>query len=280
MSPAAVEAVLGDFRAWLGELSGHAGKDSSDEQPPAEPVDLFTLVSQFTALRHEVNMQTRAARAAVEANAETLRLLAAAPAVPAADAVDDDVLRPLLKSTLDVVDALTVASNQVGRLRDAIDGVLDDLERIPAPPLETLERLVRDADRPAPRGRWRRWLGGAVPAAATRNVGEAAALTGWVHAMRALAPHGPAHFAGTLRRQIAGLADGYAMSLRRVERVLPALGLERIASRDAAFDADAMEAVDVAAADGVAAGTVVDEVRAGYRWRGRVFRFAQVRVAR
>ena len=41
-------------------------------------VDLYTLVGQFTALRQEVNLQTRAVRAQQEQNAETLRQLAEA----------------------------------------------------------------------------------------------------------------------------------------------------------------------------------------------------------
>jgi molecular chaperone GrpE (heat shock protein) len=40
-----------------------------------------------------------------------------------------------------------------------------------------------------------------------------------------------------------------------------------------------MEVVEVVP-DGGRAGQVVEEVRRGYLWRGRVFRYAQVKVAR
>jgi molecular chaperone GrpE len=40
-----------------------------------------------------------------------------------------------------------------------------------------------------------------------------------------------------------------------------------------------MEALEIVASSGRPSGEVIDEVRRGYVWRGRVFRFAQVRVA-
>ena len=41
-----------------------------------------------------------------------------------------------------------------------------------------------------------------------------------------------------------------------------------------------MEVVEVVPGPGRASTEVIEEVRRGYRWRGRVFRFAQVRVAK
>jgi molecular chaperone GrpE len=41
-----------------------------------------------------------------------------------------------------------------------------------------------------------------------------------------------------------------------------------------------MEVVEVVADADRPPGTVVEEVRVGYTWRGKVFRFAQVKVAR
>src|SRR5207244_1561128 len=68
-----VEAVraLADFREWLAA--------APPAEPPAAPAadepDLHTLLGQFLALRHEVNLQTKATRAQQEQNAETLRQL-------------------------------------------------------------------------------------------------------------------------------------------------------------------------------------------------------------
>ncbi len=69
------------------------------------------------------------------------------------------------------------------------------------------------------------------------------------------------------------------MSLQRVERVLQQQGLETIPCVGAAFDPELMEVLEAVSGSGRPAGEVLEEVRRGYRWNDRVFRFAQVRVA-
>ena len=83
-----------------------------------------------------------------------------------------------------------------------------------------------------------------------------------------------------LRTLLAGVADGYALSLRRVERVLPQFGLQPIDCLGQPFDPELMEAVEAVEAADQSSGTVVEEVRRGYRWDGQPFRPAQVKVAR
>ncbi len=92
------------------------------------------------------------------------------------------------------------------------------------------------------------------------------------------------------RRQIAGLAQpmiqsvqsiltGYRMSLQRLERAIAQHGLEPIATVGEVFDPERMEALEVVHDSGRPRGEVTDEVRRGYLWHGKVFRFAQVRVS-
>ena len=57
-------------------------------------------------------------------------------------------------------------------------------------------------------------------------------------------------------------------------------GLEPVACQDREYDPELMEVVEVVADAGRPPGTVVEVVRPGYLWRGKVFRFAQVKVAR
>ena len=78
----------------------------------------------------------------------------------------------------------------------------------------------------------------------------------------------------------ASLATGYTMSLQRVERALERHGLEAMAVVGTAFDPERMEVLEVVADSGRPSGEVVGEVRRGYVWQGRVFRYAQVRVAK
>jgi molecular chaperone GrpE len=70
------------------------------------------------------------------------------------------------------------------------------------------------------------------------------------------------------------------MSLERLERTLEQCGLELIPTEGELFDPEQMEVVEAVADSGRPSGEVVEEVRRGYLWRGRVFRYAQVRVAK
>src|SRR4051812_35375775 len=102
LTPEAVETVLADFRSWLQQ----AAVTSAEPLPvaPAESIDLHTLLGQFVALKHEVNLQTKAVRAQQEQSAETLRQLGEAvdllkQAETRAAAADqfgeDELVRPL-----------------------------------------------------------------------------------------------------------------------------------------------------------------------------------------
>jgi molecular chaperone GrpE len=70
------------------------------------------------------------------------------------------------------------------------------------------------------------------------------------------------------------------MSVQRVERALQQTDLEPIAAVGEPFDPEQMEAVEVVVEPGREFTEVIEEVRRGYLWRGKVFRYAQVRVAR
>ncbi len=201
------EEVLADFRAWL----------AAGGEPAPEPLDLTAVVWEFTALRHDVQLQTKATRAAVEK-------LGTPPDVR-------EVQRPLVEALADIADALRTA-------REAIR------------PVEPVTGTVRKP------GRVQRWLFG---------------------------PSTDVLLAETVQRQadrLAAVGDGYALSLKRVERALTAAGLEPIPAVGERFDPTLMEAVELAAGGDAVSGTVLAESRRGYRWYGAVFRFARVTVAR
>jgi len=217
----AIEEILGDFRGWLASLNGEAAPSAT---PAGPAMDLFALVSQFTALRHEVNMQTRSVRVAVEQNAEIVtRLAAQEPTHPGEE------LRPVAKALIDIADSLALSQRQMEKFR------------------VTAEPLVQQ-----PSGGFFAKLFGSAP---------------------------QPDF-GKLKQLVAAAADGYALSLRRVERLLPDLQLEPVDCRGEPFDPETMEAVEVVGETGQRAGTVIETVLPGYLWRGKVFRFAQVKVAR
>ncbi len=283
LTPEAITAVLEDFRGWLTSV----GTGKADAAPPAgEEVDLYTLVGQFTALRQEVNLQTRAVRAQQEQNAETLRQLAEtvefltqAPA-PAAD----DGLRPLLKTLVDLYDAVSLAGRELRRTQETLSSVLRSLEETDSDSA-TKEISELDWQPPAsvrPSG-WARWFG-------RREDDAGAAFASWKvewtaarRRERESRQERMRSVVETVERQrqtLAATAAGYAMTLQRVERSMAQHGLEAIPAVGQPFDPELMEVLEVVLDSGAPSGEVVQEVRRGYLWSGRVFRYAQVRVAK
>jgi molecular chaperone GrpE len=245
-----IETVLQDFRSWLVQAAAD-GTPPEDGGAGPEPPDLHTLLGQFIALRHEVNLQTRAVRAQQEQNAETLKQLSQAmqglrqgPASSEAPggSSGEAAVRPLLKALLDMHDVLSLAQREINR---ASSSLLPDLDRLASPPPQ--------------KSFWGRWIGG-------KGSGE-------------LMDRGGRQGAEHVREVLGSLLTGYTMSLQRLERALQQQGLEPIPTLGQPFDPEVMEVVEVVT-DPARGGQVVEEVRRGYLWHGRVFRYAQVKVAK
>lgn len=250
-----IDNILDDFRAWLQQATAQGG---DTPEPPAETLDLHTLASHFVALRQEINLQTKAVRSQQDQNAQTIEQL-----TRALDTVQqlqkrnrdlegkeqDDQLRPIVKSLLDAYDSLALARREVERLRQERPTNIETSAPVKLPLLA-------------------RWLGMSriVEQALTTQRNDLAEKTA----------------ADDLRTQrlLESILTGYTMSLQRLERMLPGLGLEPILTIGQTFDPEKMEVVEVTNDSSRQHMEVVDEVRRGYLWRGRVFRFAQVRVAK
>jgi len=232
--------VLADFRAWLTTAA------TSEPQPAGEVIDLSAIVGHFTALRHEVNLLTKTTRAAVEQNAEALKSLQPT-------AKPEDRTPALLKTVIDIADSLAGALKQVERGQAAMQELIEDASISPLPPLPYQPGLLQ------------------------RLVGVKVGWAGWADAV-AFRDAARDEALAKLAPLADGLADGYAMSLRRVEAVLPQYGLEPIECEGLPFDPELMEAVEVV--EGTPSGSVVEEVRRGYLRGGSVYRFALVKVAR
>jgi molecular chaperone GrpE len=260
--------VLADFRAWLLSVRDEGGgrRDEAPLHPSSllphpseEAVDLHTLLAQFTALRHEVHLQTRASRAQQEQGAEALRQLGEAFGALQQSQLSvrlgeeqacDEVLRPLLKALVDVYDALALAEREVRRAEDGASPPPEPTAATPAPVRPSL---------------WARLFG------LGRTIADQQST---ITALRQQLA------ADRSRQVLASILTGYTMSLQRVERALRQQGLEPIPAVGQPFDPERMEVLEVVADSGRPSGEVVGEVRRGYLWRGRVFRFAQVRVAK
>lgn len=254
--------MLADFRTWLEETGG---TDVSPVQPSEGTgdmpvgIDLHTLLGQFLAVRQEVNLQTRAVRAQQEQNTETLRQLSASlDALRQSQARGDqmrqqnidEAIRPLLKTLIDLYDALALAGREMQRLRETV--------------LPSLEQFTKAAAaEPETRSWWRRLF---------RSSALAAEQT---ERERLVRENGE-----RVGQLLASVVTGYTMSVQRLERARRQHGLEAIPTTGERFDPERMEVVEAVADSGRPSGEVLDEVRRGYLWNGRVFRYAQVRVAK
>lgn len=240
LTPDYIESILADFRAWLGNPPSEA------RASPAEAVDLHTLVAQFTALRHEVNLQTRAVRQQQEQNAETLRQfgdgLRLLEERARQEPVDDEGERvaSLLNALVDAADAQQLAVRELARVAATVTAPLKE-----APP--------------AAPTRLGRWLGldriAAVLQARSSELDR-------------------------VRETIDAAATGLTLGLHRLERIMARHGLEPVSALGRPFDPETMEAVEAVAMSDRPAGEVLGELRRGYLLNGRLFRFAQVKVAK
>jgi molecular chaperone GrpE len=289
--------VLADFRRWLSEGPERRGEPGGSPEP-VEPPDLHTLLGQMIAVRQEVNLQTKAVRGQQEQTTEALELLEqtldelrkSKTTSQQQQQSPDDLLRPLLKTLIDAHDALSLAAKEARRVEENVLATLDALPDLPDLSSLQLASVEVPALEQPPRSILARILG-------VRAIDEQT-LTNWQARVRlaheqgmvekleafvregqqrgAEAKRGMAH----VKQLLASLLAGYRMGLQRIERALQQHGLEGIPATGQAFDPERMEVLEAVDGTGRPAGEVLEEVRRGYLWRGRVFRYAQVRVAR
>ncbi len=265
-----MSAVLAEFRDWLTALIPATNEEASGGRLPPDPqhqgavaprsLDLHTLLGQFVAVRQEVNLQTRAVRAQQEQSAETLRQLAAAlDALSLSQArgedsrqqTIDEAIRPLLKTLIDSYDALALARREMRRVSETVLPFLEQLAAATSVKPETPPSL------------WARLFRSPASLLERQKRDRLARDS-----------------AERVQQLLSSLVTGYTMSLQRIERALLQHGLESVPTTAERFDPERMEVVEAVADSGRPSGEVVEEVRRGYLWNGRVFRYAQVRVAK
>jgi len=271
---------LADFDTWL-QAQPPLGTLASAEGP-----DLSTLLREFIALRQEINLLTRAARTQQEQNGTALQELSSAlqtlrertDAEPEPEPVNEDAMPPHVKQLWEARDALGRADREIRKSREGLEPLLMDLAGDPEAEEPPLPELPPAAVVPF----WVRWLGHRGPdLAAWNQVRDAFVLARAERAKRVEATTQTRQAAVTRIRQIlTSLVEGYGMSLQRIDRLFAAYALEPIPTEGQRFDPELMEALEAVSGSGRPAGEVIEEVRRGYRQRGRVLRFALVRVAR
>lgn len=248
------EPILDHFRQWLLDAR-EAGERLAQEPAESEPpeVGLSRLAEEFTALRQEVKLQARGARSLEE---ESARLLTG--------------LQQALEALKTIEPREEQAAFSAGKNLALVLAGLD----------EALDRSLQQFDK-----------GGSRLVEAPD-----AALLSAVHAVFARQPWWRRLVCGGLHREVrqeleqrlsqsprpalfAALREGYALLQQRVARSLADEGVSRIPAIGRRVDPEQMVVLELVDAP-APPGTVVDEVRRGYLWNGRLLRAAEVRATR
>jgi len=251
------EALLARFRQWLSEV--HAEAESADGQEElaggraeAPRVGLYRLAEEFTALRHEVKLQTRSVRNLEEQTAAAIAALDRAAAQFRAVEADEAAAAqraatPLVETLVELDEALRRGRTMMHSARRRI------AEESPLVLQRQLEELARR--QPA----WKRWLCRGW----RREVVERAGEVGRSH-----------------REVLDALAEGYELIFGRLQKAMARECIERIECVGQPVDPRRMNVVEVIEDPSRAPGTVIEELRPGYLWKGKLFRFAEVRAVR
>ncbi len=253
------EALLARLRDWLRETRLEA--EGAIAAPPEAPsvglgvpeVGLYRLVEEFTALRHEVKLQTKGGR---DLHAQVEALLPA--------------FRQAIEQFRGVEPKQRQAAFEAAR---PLAEALADLD-------EALERGCLEMEKA------RGWLIDEPARALEAAIDELLSLRSWLGRRRLRSYHEDVR--AVIRRRdgwvrpelLDALIEGIALIQGRLRRVMEAEQIRRIETEGQPADPERMTVIEVVDAPDVPPGVVVDEVRRGYTWRGRVLRFAEVRAAR
>jgi len=253
-----VEEVLSRLRHWLVQVRDEADALCGDEEPAAEaplsaPVGLFQLVEQFTALRHELKLSTKSARALEQESQQALGGLEQAMA--AFRAVGPKESEAAQRAAWPLVQALAELDEALRRGRAVVETARRRIVE------ESAEALTRDLDERFRRQPWGfRWL-----------------AAGWHRTVCTLVRREAAEVHGKV---FDSLLAGYELIQNRLQRAMTREGVTRIACLGKPVDPHTMTVVEAVDDPAHAPGTVVEEVRPGYVWNGKVIQYAEVRAVR
>ncbi len=251
------EKILSRFREWLDQTQAEYAlldEPAADEPLPGEPVGLYQLAEQLSALRHEVKLLTKASRGAEERNEATLLSMNAAieqfrAVAPHEDAAVQQTARPLVEAIVQLDESLVRGRRVIEQARQRIleewsaelKEVRDHLDQLYHTQPWWRKTLVRP---------WHQ---------ATRDVYSGRSLE-------------------TGRSIFDSLLEGYDLIQGRLRRSMQEQSIVRMECIGKLADPHCMTIVEVVSDPGRRPGTVLEEIRPGYYWDGKVFRFAEVKA--
>ena len=254
------EQILDRLREWLREtrlqaeqLGSAEGAQSAPAESPERDFGLYRLVEEFTALRQDLKLQTRSARG-LEEQTETL-LAALRQALEAFRSIEPKEAQASWSAGKALASALADLDEALDRGRTQIERACQRL--IEEPTAAFLVQLDAHFSGQS-------WL--------RRRM-----LKAYYHQVRELIVQQEPR-----ERQILmqALLEGYGLIQDRLGRALSAERISRIGTVGRAVDPEQMIVVEVVDVPGSKSGIVLEEVRRGYTWDGRVLRYAEVRATR
>jgi molecular chaperone GrpE len=253
------EEVMARLRQWLEQTESDAAaleeEPAAEEEAAGELIGLRQLVEQLTALRHEVKLLTKAARSGDEQKEAMLASLeAAAERFRAAKGDEAEAVqtaaRPLVEALVDLDESLARGRRVIETARRRVlEEVVEELNTL----RQRLDALYRT------QSWWRRAL-----------------CRPWHQAVKDL--YG-GRTLGTLRNIFDSLLEGYDLIQTRLRRALREQAILRMECVGQQADPHSMTVLEVVNDPSRPPGMVVEEIRPGYYWNGKVFRFAEVKAA-
>lgn len=256
--PIDIDELLGRFRDWLERARDevHAEGRSAAAAPEdgaSRDFGLIDLAAEFTALRQELKLQTKSARGLQEQAEALLPPLRQAieqfrSVAPREEQAAWTAGKPLAEGLAILDEALERARGELERARVAI-----------------LDESFRELE---------------------ANLGSHFKGQSWFRRRRSRRYHEQVMEVvtrwsqGDRRRWFDSVLEGFALMQNRLRRIMQEEDLERVPCLGEPVDPERMIVVEVVHDSGIPSHTVIEELRRGYLWRGRVLRFAEVRASR
>lgn len=217
----------------------------------SELLGAVDIVEAFTALRHELKLQVRGGRELQQSLSERLQRIEerlAAQRAPQSSFSAPDDSRELAVAVAEIEESLHRAVDTFARQTPAASARSNVLDRF--------DQAVLSAS-------WAVRKFGRKLLSELRSIVEQTAGDSQAH------------------RELLDLTHrGLELLLARVHRLMQQSEIERIDVLRKAFDAETMHAVDVTDAPSVPSNHVAEQLRPAYLWRGKILRYADVRLAK
>lgn len=254
-----LDAVLNRFQQWLaGARSAAAGTgvspwDAAPDDEADRPFGLVDLVEEFTALRQELKLQTKSARGLQEQTETLLPPLRQAiehfrSVAPREEQAAWSAGKPLAEG--------------LATLDEALDRCRGEIEKARVVAAEQVPRKLATA------------------------LDQAHAGLPWLRRVFLRKYHGQMkelverESRGINQEWLESLLEGFDVIQNRVRRVLKSEEIVPIDCVGRPVDPERMIVIEVVEAANRPAQTVIEELRRGYTWKGRVLRLAEVKAVR